>query len=98
MRFVPVSSLVEGMICGKTLYDINSQMLLNKGSVVQKGYIQRIQQLGYQGIYVEDEMSNDIVVKDVISDELRMSAVKVVRDICIFREGENVNKGLLDKK
>jgi HD-GYP domain-containing protein (c-di-GMP phosphodiesterase class II) len=98
MRFVPVSSLVEGMVCGKKLYDVNQQMLLNSGSVIQKGYIDRIMSLGYQGVYIEDDMSNDIKVKDVISDELRMSAIKAVKDICIYAGSTKKDYKQLDAK
>ena len=83
MRFVPVSGLMEGMVVGKSLYDINRQLLLGKGRVIQKSYIERIEKLGYQGIYVDDDISKDIEVKDIISDELRMKAVQVVKDIFI---------------
>lgn len=98
MRFVPISGLVEGMVCGKSLYDINQQLLLRKGTVVQKGYIDRIAELGYQGIYIDDEISSDIEVKDVISDELRMSAIKAVKDICIYAEQPKAAKGQFDSK
>jgi HD-GYP domain-containing protein (c-di-GMP phosphodiesterase class II) len=98
MRFVPVSSLVEGMICGKKLYDINHQLLLNSGSIIQKGYIERITSLGYQGIYIEDNLSSDIEVKDIISDELRMSAIKAVKDICIYAGSQKKDYKSLDLK
>lgn len=98
MRFVPVLGLVEGMVCGKNLYDVNHQLLLRKGSTVQKGYIDRIGELGYQGIYIDDEISSDIEIRDVISDELRMSAIKAVKDICIYAEKPKAAKGQLDGK
>lgn len=98
MRYIPTTSLKEGMICGKNLYDVNNQLLLSKGSIVLQAYIQRIEQLGYQGMYILDEMSEDIIVKDVISDELRMSAVKAVKDICIYSDSKNIDKDVLDKK
>lgn len=98
MRFVPISSLIEGMVCGKSLYDVSQQLLLRKGTVIQKGYIKRIEELGYQGIYIEDELSKDIEVKDVISDELRMSAIKAVKDICIYAEQPKAAKAQLDEK
>ena len=98
MRFIPISSIQEGMVCGKNLYDVNGQLLLRKGSLVHLGYIDRIRQLGYQGMYIDDEISNDIAVKDIISDELRMSAVKVVKDICIYTDHKKIDKNALDKK
>lgn len=91
MRFVPVSGLMEGMVVGKSLYDRNRQLLLGRGSIVQKSYIERIEKLGYQGIYIDDEISKDIEVKDIISDELRMKTVQVVKDIFIYSSMNNTN-------
>jgi HD-GYP domain-containing protein (c-di-GMP phosphodiesterase class II) len=89
MRFVPVSGLMEGMVVGKSLYDKNKKLLLSKGSIIVKGYIEKIKMLGYQGIYVEDDISEEIVVKDVISDELRMKAIQAVKDVFIYSGGED---------
>lgn len=86
MRFIPVQSLMEGMVIAKSLYDINQQLLLREGTVVQKGYIDRMAQLGYQGIYIDDEISKDIEVKDVIRDELRMKAIQSVKDAFIYTD------------
>ena len=88
MRFVPVQSLMAGMTVGKSLYDMNHQLLLNKGSIIHSNYIERIQKLGYQGIYIDDELSRDIEVKDVIRDELRMKAIQSVKDAFIHSDME----------
>ncbi len=71
---------------------------LEKALLYKKGYIDRIAELGYQGIYIDDEISSDIEVKDVISDELRMSAIKAVKDICIYAEQPKAAKGQFDSK
>lgn len=83
MRFVPISGLMEGMTVGKSLYDINRNLLISKGSVLHESYKKRIEELGYQGIYIDDELSKDIEVKDVIRDELRMKAIQAVKDVFI---------------
>lgn len=83
MRFVPVNGLMEGMYVGRSLYDNNNQLLLSKGSIIQKAYIDKIFKMGYQGLYVEDSISANIEVKDVICDELRRNTVKTVKDVFI---------------
>lgn len=98
MRYVPISGLAAGMVCGKSLYDINNQLMLKEGSIVQKSYIDRIRNLGYQGIYIEDAFSSDIVVRDVISDELRMHAIDMIRDICTYSGRRTRDKDVVDKK
>ncbi|QUI22853.1 HD-GYP domain-containing protein [Vallitalea pronyensis] len=93
MRFVPVSSLAEGMYVGKSLYDKNNQLLLGKGSMIQKSYINKISALGYQGIYVDDEISSDIEVKDIICDELRRNTISTIKDVFI-KTGNANPKGI----
>ncbi len=88
MRFVPVHGLMEGMAVGKSLYDINHKLLLSQGSVITRTYIDRIVQLGYQGIYIDDNLSADIEVKDVIRDELRMKAIQSLKEAFIYTDLE----------
>jgi len=88
MRFVPVVGLMEGMTVGKSLYDVNHKLLLSKGNMITRTYIERIQYLGYQGIYIDDELSKDIEVKDVIRDELRMKAIQSLKDAFIYTDLE----------
>lgn len=92
MRFVPVNGLMEGMYVGKSLYDKNNNLLLGKGSIIQKSYIDRIYNLGYQGIYVEDEISAEIEVKDIIKDELRRTAINTVKNVFIQADPDKKNK------
>lgn len=82
MRYIPISRLSAGMVCGKNLYDINNQLMLKAGHTIRPSYIERIRHLGYQGIYIEDEFGADIVIKDIIPAEMRMTAVTLIRDIC----------------
>ena len=102
MRFVPADGLSDGMIVGKSLYDKNQKLLLGKGSVVHDSYIERIKALGYQGVYIVDDVSEDIVIQDVIEDEVRMKMVQTLKDVCIYSE-MNMNprksrKALIDDK
>lgn len=98
MRFVPVTGLMAGMVCGKNLYDVNHKLLLRQGSMIREMYIERIKALGYQGVYIDDDISKDIIVKDIISDELRMSAIKAIKDICIYAEKKEHRRGSFEAK
>jgi HD-GYP domain-containing protein (c-di-GMP phosphodiesterase class II) len=100
MRFVPVEGLAEGMVVGKNLYDKNHSLLLKKGFAIKGAYIDRIISLGYQGVYVDDELSEDIEVRDVIDDEIRMKMIQTVKDVCIhsLSEPNSKNNNLVESK
>ena len=91
MRFVPTFCLREGMILGKNLRSNDGSLLLHQGQAIKTSYIRKIHQLGYQGVYILDSLSEDIVIESVIDDELRMSAVKAIKDVYI--SSQNTKKG-----
>lgn len=83
MRYVPIASVREGMIVGKHLYDSQGQLLLNLGSVIKQGYIDKMMAMGFQGLYIDDEISSEVEIKDIISDSLRIQALHTIKNVCI---------------
>lgn len=81
MRFVPASCLREGMQVAKTLYGTNSEKLLVVGVVLSKKYIQRIKEMSYPGVYINDDISRDIEIINTISDELRIETMNGIKKI-----------------
>lgn len=81
MRYVPISCIRDGMIVAKSMYNTNNKLLIRSGYPIRGPYIERIQELGYQGLYVEDDLSEGIEVKDIVSDELRRRAAYSVKDV-----------------
>lgn len=83
MRFVPTSCLREGMRLYKTLYGKNDEVLLTSGTILTNRYISRIKGLKYNGVYIEDDLSKDIEIVSLISDELKHKTVKGIKDIFV---------------
>lgn len=81
MRYVPVLCLKEGMKLGKNIYSSEGTVLLAKDVILSKEYINSLVKVGVNGVYIEDDISYDIEVKSVISDELRIEAVKSIKNI-----------------
>lgn len=76
-----MSCLREGMIISKSLYNLNNKLLIKKGHPIKEIYIERIKKLGYQGVYIDDNLSEGLEIKDIISSELRRTAVYAVKDV-----------------
>ncbi|MBU3142837.1 HD-GYP domain-containing protein [Clostridium sp. CF012] len=81
MRYVPIKYVREGMILGKTLYGNNGEVLLKKESPIHLSYVKRLIYLGYCGIYINDELSEDITVAEVISEDLKMRTIKSIKNL-----------------
>ena len=74
MRKILVDKVKEGMVLGRTLYSSEGNVLLNAGIILKSSYIAKFKDLGIREVYVEDEISRDIVLKDVITEETRFEA------------------------
>lgn len=74
MRKILVEKLKEGMILARTLHSYDGNILLNSGIILKNSYINKLRELGIRELYVEDEISSDIVIEDVISEETRFEA------------------------
>ena len=86
MRFVPTYCLREGMLLGDNLYGINGELMLSRGIVLSEQYISAILRLDYNGLYVEDDLSKDIHIINVINEKVRARTIKGVKDMFILTE------------
>lgn len=81
MRYITNTQLKEGMVLAEPLYGTKFEILHGKGMPLGAYHIQRICELGYQGVYIEDELSADIRVHDLIPPNLRIKTVKAAKKI-----------------
>ena len=71
MRKVDLSMILPDMRLGKSIYHYN-QLLLTAGITDISRFSNSLLKLGITSIYVEDEISKDIEITDVISDITRL--------------------------
>jgi len=86
MRFVPLQSLKEGVVLKKSIYDANGNILLEDGVELNSFCIRKLKKIKIKSVYIEDEISKGIEIKSIISDELRLEAIKNVKEIFKFVE------------
>jgi len=97
MRFVPVQSIKENSILKKTVFGPNGSVLLKEGVVLDTYFISKLKKVGINGVYIEDELSKGIEIKNIISEELRHEAIKSVQETFIFSQKKHVSDMELDK-
>jgi len=76
MRRMHIQNVEPGMMLGKALYGDNYEVLLNKGVVLTEDYINRLKNRGFIKVYIDDEDTADVIIKDPISDKIRIMATK----------------------
>jgi len=69
------------MVLGKSLYGNNGALLLRRDSVLKQGYIDALQEMGFPGIYIDDEFSKGINIREVIDPEMRNNAIVAVQEL-----------------
>ncbi len=79
MRKINTSNCSTGMIVGRAIIYNDTTILLEAGARLTASYINRLIGLGITEIYIEDDISKDIVIRDVIEEQTRIEAFKIVK-------------------
>ena len=97
MRFIPAFSLREGLILGKSIYNNFGGLLLKEGSEIKQPYIEKILELGFQGLYIDDDISKDIEIENIISDELKLKSISKLKNMFMnIENGKSTDKDIKD--
>lgn len=74
MRLCSVEKLEDGMMLGKSIYDVDGRLLLKEGCVISSAMNSRIKKRGYNYIYIMEEGTEEANPQDVVSDQIRLMA------------------------
>lgn len=80
MRKIRVSNCKPGMILGKAIFYNGTVILLESGTELTLSYIDRLSNLGITEIYIEDDISEDIIIHDVVREETRLEAIEFIKN------------------
>lgn len=80
MRYLSIEKAQPGMILAKEVFDDDGRILLSVNTKLTKEYIIRLSIRGYQGVYIEDELSKGIDIEEVIPVELRNRGAQAIKD------------------
>ncbi|MCR5581717.1 MAG: response regulator [Pseudobutyrivibrio sp.] len=79
MRYINMSKIEPGMKLGSEVFDSYGRVLLGGKAELTREYIDRLKYLGFDGLYISDELSKDISVEPIISPFLRGKGIDCVR-------------------
>ncbi len=83
LRYVPVRYLKEKQVLATDLFYDNRRVVIRRGIALTPNMIKRIRQLGFQGAYIEDALSEGLEVAPPVSDELRSSTQKAIQSLFV---------------
>jgi HD-GYP domain-containing protein (c-di-GMP phosphodiesterase class II) len=79
MRLVSVESLKPGMRLAKNIYNDNGVVLLAEHAELTQPIIDRLRSYGLRFLYVQDERTDDLVIRDLISETTRTRAIQELK-------------------
>jgi len=89
MRYAPIQIVKEGSVLGKTIFGSNGQILLQEGVTLTNNYIQKLRKLGLNGLYIKDEISKGIEVRNIINEVLKSKAVLNIKNTFVYAESSH---------
>lgn len=81
MRLLALADLREGMVVAQPLYGVNGEILIKQRGKLTARVLDKLKELGWNYIYIEDEYSKDIEAKCAISPKVRSEAIVNIRKL-----------------
>lgn len=79
MRLVSLENLTPGLPLAKCVYDSFGRILLVQGTPLTAKYIQRLKDLEYKSVYVDNGNAEFVEVDEAVSEETRMRVFQATR-------------------
>ena len=76
MRYLPIEKIKENAVLATPIYNDNGVVLLNANVVLKRAYLDKLSKIGYPGLYIYDDLSKGVAVKELLSEELRLKSIK----------------------
>ena len=78
MRMIHISQLTGEEILARSIYDAEGRTLLRDGTRLMLYYVERLDSMGVEEVYIEDEISEGIEINPVISQHVRQEAKQLL--------------------
>ncbi|RMD01672.1 HD-GYP domain-containing protein [Clostridium autoethanogenum] len=98
MRVISVSSLKGDEILGRQIYDEFGRVLRNVGVRFKPYYIKRIKEIGINCVYIDDDISKNVIIEESVSQKTRQMSKHAVREMIgtYCREGKTDNSSIMN--
>ncbi|MFM1653702.1 HD-GYP domain-containing protein [Brevibacillus sp. B_LB10_24] len=80
MRLISVNRCQPGQKIAKSIYTNNGTVLIGAGVFLTQRMINRLQEYHISAVYIDDELTSDIIVEDVVSEQTRREAMGIISE------------------
>jgi len=81
MRLISVNQCQPGEKLAKTIFTSKGTVLIGAGVTLTQKMLDRLKELNFTSIYIEDKQTDDLVVADVLSEETRREAMATITSV-----------------
>jgi len=81
MRKISLKNVQVGVKLGRSIFTEDGRILLRAGVEMKQSYIDHLEKCNISDIYIEDEISKDIEIRDVVDDTTRIEAKVIVKNV-----------------
>ncbi len=81
MRYLPIHQVKEDSILAIPVYNDSGSILLNANTILKNSYLTKLETLGYGGVYIYDDISSGIIVKELLSAQTKRNTVAALKSL-----------------
>ena len=80
MRYITIEEAQPGMCLAYDLYDSMGRTMIGRGCELTASYIEKLNDYGFSGVYIDDELSKEIQIEASISEKLRTDGINCIKE------------------
>ncbi|KUO78358.1 MAG: phosphohydrolase [Desulfosporosinus sp. BRH_c37] len=89
MRMVNSQYVAEGSVLARPVINSSGRILLQAGIRLTASYIERLKDMGYDILFIEDDRLEDVEFYTTITSQTREAAYKTIENVCKYIESGN---------
>lgn len=84
MRFIRTEKISPGMKLALPIYTTQGDILIKDGNELSERIIEHIRKHEYNGIYIQDEHSEDLIITEIIDTALKTKMAATLKDVSTY--------------
>ncbi len=81
MRYVSITDPILDKKIAQDLFDAQGHMVVHEGTLIDDKILYRLQNYGFEGLYIQDEFSDDLYIEDLLTPAIRKEGQEAVRNM-----------------
>lgn len=83
MKYVKINKIPAGTILAKDIITDENQLLVRNGTMLSEKLLEKLKERNYEYLYIQDDLTNDVIIDEVIPQSLRTSTITALKKLDI---------------